>query len=832
MKNFTLNGEWILRQIGRDEEIPAIVPGSVMCDFLREGKLDDPFWRENEEEATALFENDFEYSRFFTVDKDFLNADCVDLVMSGIDTLADVFLNGKKLAHLENMHRTWRFDVKEMLHEGKNDVRIYFYSPNEYIRKNHLRGDITYASDGNMNGTGYLRKAHCQFGWDWGPKIPDAAIWRSIDLYAYSVASIEDTYISQIHDAGNVSLKFDVKVKPTDLKMFWANNTQLEACIAIVAPNGEEIIVTEKAYEGSNTYKVDIPSAELWWPNGYGDQPLYKVKITLNHDGSELDTYACRIGLRTITVSTEKDEWGSEFCVVVNGVKIFGMGADYIPEDSMFTKVTPERTRRLLSDCVRANFNMIRVWGGAHYPNDFFYDICDELGLVVWQDLMFACNIYDLTDEFAENIEKEAIDNIKRLRHHASLGLWCGNNEMEWGWVAWDDVIGHAPKLKADYTKMFELILPRIAKETDPNTFYWVASPSSGGGFDDPNASLSGNSHYWDVWHGLKPFTDYRNHDLRFCSEFGFESFPALKTIETFAVESEGDFNIFSPVMEAHQKRTGGNGKILYYISETFRYPKDFKSLIYVSQILQMESIRYGVEHWRRFRGKCMGAIYWQLNDCWPVASWSSIDYFYRWKALHYGAKRFYAPVMATIFDEGKAMRFFAHNESMSDVSGTLIISLKDKQFNVIDTKKIDVNIPKLSAGEVFHMDYSDLINSIPKERNSFVECVFMMNDEMISKAVTLFVAAKKFDYVKPSYVVDVKDEGNQFSITVKSDTFAQFVEVDIEGEDCVFSDNYFDISSSEGVKISIEKCSLSEKMQQVESLKRAIKLCSIAESY
>ena len=830
MKYFTLNGEWSLRQEGCEEVISATVPGSVACDFLRAGKIEDPFWRENESEATELFESDFEYTRSFDLTKEFLDADCVDLVLQGVDTLADIYINDKKLAHIDNMHRTWRFDVKNMLVEGKNNVKAYFYSPNKFIRKHHQEGEITYASNGNMNGTSYIRKAHCQFGWDWGPKIPDAGIWRSIDLCSYNIARIEETYITQVHTGSGVSLKCDIYVKPTDLKSFWSKDTRLEATVTVIAPGGETTTVVKQVSEGKNSFEIDIENAKLWWPNGYGEQPLYDVEFSLNHDGDELDTERYRIGLRTMTVSTEEDQWGSEFCIMVNGIKIFSMGADYIPEDSLFPRVTPERTRRILEDCVKANFNALRIWGGAYYPDNFFFDICDELGLIVWQDLMFACNVYNLTDAFAENIEHEVRDNMRRLRHHASLGLWCGNNEMEWGWTIWEDVIHHSPKFKADYIKMFEALLPRVAKETDPNTFYWLASPSSGGGFDEPNASLRGNQHYWDVWHGLKPFTDYRNHDLRFCSEFGFESFPPFKTIRSFAIEE--DFNIFSPVMEAHQKLPGGNGKILHYISETYRYPKDFQSLIYISQILQMESIRYGVEHWRRHRGKCMGAIYWQLNDCWPVASWSSIDYFGRWKALHYGAKRFYAPIMATIFDEEKLMRFYVHNESMSDVTGVLKIYLKDKSFNILDSETIDVDIPKLSAGEALRKNYSDMVDSVSKKRSVFVECVLTVNGDEVSKAVTLFVAPKKFDFTKPAYEVNVQEGAKEYVVEIKADTFAQAVQVDVESEEIVFSNNYFDISSPDGVCIAVQKSELSDKIRNAEDLKKRVKLLSVADAY
>lgn len=435
---------------------------------------------------------------------------------------------------------------------------------------------------------------------------------------------------------------------------------------------------------------ITIEHPQLWWPNGLGKQPLYRVTVRL----ATGDTRMWRIGLRTMTVSREKDEWGEEFCHVVNGMKVFAMGADYIPEDNILARVTPERTRRLLEDCKAANFNAIRVWGGGYYPDDAFYDICDELGLMVWQDLMYACAFYDLTPDFERSIRVETHQNVARLRHHASLALICGNNEMEMFMAGANSaLINHRtwefvptyPHHITDYVKMFEYILPAIVKETAPQTYWWPASPSSGGNFDAPNDENRGDNHYWDVWHGEKPFTEYRKFFFRYASEFGFQSFPCLKSVKQFTLPD--DRNIFSRVMERHQRNQAANGKILSYLSQTFRYPNSFDDLLYASQLMQAEAIRYGVEHWRRNRGRCMGAIIWQLNDIWPVASWASIDYYGRWKALHYAAKRFFAPVMISAEEEGelsqnpkineyhpapleKSFRLNVCNETLRDVTG------------------------------------------------------------------------------------------------------------------------------------------------------------------
>ena len=416
---------------------------------------------------------------------------------------------------------------------------------------------------------------------------------------------------------------------------------------------------------------------------------LYTVRVELYYGQQLLDVWEKRIGLRTMTIHREKDQWGESFAHQVNGINVFAMGADYIPEDNLITRVDRTRTERLLRDCVAANFNTIRVWGGGYYPSDDFYDLCDELGLIVWQDFMFACAVYELSEEFEKNICFELIDNIKRLRHHASLGLWCGNNEMEMfvdrgTWVS-------SFKQKSDYVKMYQYLFPKILKEYDPNTFYWPASPSSGGDFDEPNSPNRGDVHYWDVWHGDKPFSEYRKFFFRYASEFGFQSFPNLKTVKSFTIPE--DRNIFSYVMEKHQRNNAANGKIMNYMAQTFLYPTDFSTILYASQLLQAEAIKYGVEHWRRNRGRCMGAIYWQLNDCWPVASWASIDYFGRWKALHYYAKRFFAPVAISCCEEGimtqntnvnaepypveKSIHLCVENETMQPFYGEVRWSLR-----------------------------------------------------------------------------------------------------------------------------------------------------------
>jgi beta-mannosidase len=565
--------------------------------------------------------------------------------------------------------------------------------------------------------------------------------------------------------------------------------------VFITDPNGGV-----QRYDSCPT-QIAIENPQLWWPHGYGSQPLYTVTVVLSENGVERDTWERRIGLRTMTMHIEKDQWGTSFAHEVNGVQIFAMGADYIPEDSILSRVTQERTRKLLEQCTAAHFNTIRVWGGAYYPDDFFFDICDELGLIVWLDFMFACAVYALTDAFDQNIRAELTDNITRIRHHACLGLWCGNNEMEMFvdmglWVS-------NLKQKADYIKMYEYIFPQILKQHDPQTFYWPASPSSGGSFDAPNDPNRGDVHYWDVWHQNKPFSDYRKYYFRYVSEFGFQSFPCLKTVERFTLPE--DRNIFSYIMEKHQRNNAANGKIMHYLYQTFLYPTSFDTLLYASQLLQAEAIRYGVEHFRRHRGRCMGAIYWQLNDIWPVASWSSIDYYGRWKALHYFAKRFFQPLMISCHEEGiltqepnanaqprtieKSFRLSVANETMSERELIVQWELRDKTAKILKNQSIALKVGPLSSVWLDKAEVPDIALN-----DEYLSYHLYEGSELVSEGTVIFSLPKYFHYLDPKLKYTVEGD----TITIKADVYAKSVEILNEDQNLILSDNYFDMNAGE----------------------------------
>ena len=445
------------------------------------------------------------------------------------------------------------------------------------------------------------------------------------------------------------------------------------------------------------------------------------------------------------------------------------------------------------------HFNCIRIWGGGYYPADVFYDYCDEHGLIVWQDFMYACNVYELTDALRESIIEETKDNVKRLRHHASLGLWCGNNEMESAWDHWGGFNDHSDALKQDYLTMFEKLIPEALKSENDATFYWPSSPSSGGNFTDPDSDDIGDRHYWDVWHGEKPFSDYENYYFRFCSEFGFQSFPCKKTINTFTLPE--DHNIFSEVMESHQKNGSANAKILHYIAENFLYPKDFESLIYISQVLQAIAIKSGVEHWRRNRGRCMGAIYWQLNDNWPVASWASIDYFGRWKALQYFSRHFYADVLGSLkVSEDAVYTPYLQNETMQEVSSDVTVFVKNMLGEVLWKNSQRAVCEPLSVKAMGPVSLKDVIEG--RESEVFVEAVFTHSDGTLSRQVEMPKPYKHMQIKKAEITFDVMIEGDLLTVRLKSDAPAFFVSVE-SNVDLVWSDNFMHLTGKEPYEIT-----------------------------
>lgn len=826
MQTCTLNGTWQLSAGHRSlESVDMQIPGTVLSGLLAAGKIKDPFYRTNEDATRALFWKDYVFTRTFDVDEELLAQQHIVLVCEGLDTLAEISINGTFLAKTDNMHRTWKFQAKKLLHPGKNEIQIVFRSVLRFIEDYPYEAHkkINYIPCGSMKGNQLLRKAHSMFGWDWGPQTIDAGIFRDIYLQGYSHARIEDIRIHQQH-AKNVSVQTSITLSESVPGQ--------KLCVELSEDGADKPLQTKLCKtnaDGVAAVDFVIENPKLWWPNDYGDQPLYIVRTTLlDEDGTSLESITRRIGLRTLTISQEKDEWGNEFAFCVNGVKIFTRGGNYIPDDCLYTRITEKKLDYILESCRRAHFNCVRVWGGGYYPSDAFYDLCDEKGLIVWQDLMYACNVYDVTDAFAENCRQETYDNVRRLRHHASLGLWCGNNEIESAWDHWGDFQKETPYLRADYIRLFEEVLPKAVQEADGETFYWHSSPSSGGCFDNPDDANRGDTHYWDVWHGQKPFTDYRKYFFRFCSEFGFQSFPCAKTVNSFTLED--DRNIFSRVMESHQKNDAANGKMLYYLSENLRYPKDLTHLLYASQVLQGMAIKYGVDHWRRNRGRCMGTLYWQINDDWPAPSWSSIDYFGRWKALHYMAQKFYAPHAVSMTLEDHRCHVYFSNESFETTEYSLTLSIRDLSGNVLETYETKGNSPAFSAIETAVVD---ICSWEDQKDDVFLEAVIHTKDQKVLKDVETLVPYKYLNLKNPVISTEAEETNDAFILHISSDCFAPFVSLDFDDADVIFSDNFFHLTDKTVQDIIVKKEDILQgHFENAEDFRKRLQILSLGTSY
>ncbi|OGO13939.1 MAG: beta-mannosidase [Chloroflexi bacterium RBG_16_47_49] len=794
-----LTGNWQFRQVGTIEWLPANVPGSVHTDLMAIGGIPDPFVADNEKRVQWVAESDWIYRHRFNCSPELLTQDKILLVCDGLDTLATIVLNGHELAHTDNMFRRYQWEVKSILNaNGVNDLTITFSSPVKYIAEKQAVRALPGVPQAIPGGP-HLRKPPYQFGWDWGPQLPPIGIWKDVRLEGYSEARLAEIHLRQDHASGQVKVVARIAVQR------WGR-ALLTAAIRITTPDGE-IIEKEASITALDEVivKVPIPKPELWWPNGYGGQPLYRVDVSLmRSDASNaepLDRHMYQVGLRTIELRQQEDQWGRSFVFVVNGVPIFIKGSNWAPADSFPTKISDEYLEGLIRSAAETHQNMLRVWGGGFYEEERFYDLCDRYGILVWQEFIFSCSIYPLDiPAFLENVQVEAIENLRRLRHRASLALWCGNNEMEWGWVDWNWNRPELQDLKAAYDRFFHHTLPAWCQTEDPDHSYWPSSPSSGTPFDDPNGQRQGDSHYWDVWHGRKPFTSYRDQYPRFMSEFGFQALPPLATIRTYA--DEADWNMTSYIMEQHQKNASGNSLMVGQMLDTFRLPKDFVSLVYLSMALQAEGIRYGVEHWRRHPERVAGTLYWQLNDCWPVASWSSLDYFGRWKALHYAARRFYAPIMLSIEDKPPEQAVYVSNDTLEPWEGTANWSLETFDGEILTSGQAPVRAAAQAATQICKLDFCNLISDDNVRKLVFIVELWH-GDQLISRQTAGFAPIKHLSLTDPAVRVNLYSEKGQLIAELTSRSLALLVEVSLTNTEVVFSDNYFNLPPGRTTRIS-----------------------------
>ena len=795
MKIQSLAGSWEFQQVGAKNWMPAQVPGGVHTDLLALGLIPDPFVGDNEKRVQWVAESDWMYRTSFSCSPEILSQEKVLLVCDGLDTLATVVLNGHELGQTNNMFRQYQWEIKPLLNdEGANDLSIAFASPVKYAAEKQAIRPMAGVSQAIPGGP-HLRKAPCQFGWDWGPQLPPIGIWKDIRLEGYQGARIADVRFNQQHIEGQVTIEAQVAVQVED-------KASCLAVMQLTAPDGQVFTTSTDINPGSeSTLRIVIPNPQLWWPNGYGAQPLYQARIELHQADYLPDQKTYQLGLRTIELRQQPDEWGRSFTFVVNGVSIFAKGSDWIPADSFPTRISDAYLERLIRAAADTHQNMLRVWGGGFYEEERFYDLCDRYGILIWQDFVFSCSMYPLDDPaYLENVRVEVVENIRRLRHRASLALWCGNNEMEWGWVEWGWKGPEHEEVKATYDRFFHHTLPEWCAAEDPYHAYWPSSPSSGTPFENPNGQQQGDAHYWDVWHGRKPFTAYRDQYPRFMSEFGFQALPPLETIRTYAEESE--WNMTSYIMERHQKNDSGNSLMVGQMLDTFRLPKDFESLVYLSMALQAEGIRYGVEHWRRHPQRVSGIIYWQLNDCWPVASWSSLDYFGRWKALHYAARRFYAPLMLSIEDKSPRQSIFVTNDRLHPWQGTVRWSLETLSGERLASGEEMVEAAPQAATQICGLDFSDLISD-----DNIRELVFIaelwQGDQLVSRQTAGFAPIKHLTLTEPDVTADLSCDGDQLIIDLTACSLALLVEVSLAGADVVFSDNYFNLPAHRTCQIS-----------------------------
>ena len=815
-----LAGDWTLRRTDSDTTFRASVPGCVHLDLLASGEIPDPYYRDHETNLQWIGETDWVYVRDVVITNDLIDRDQVLLHCDGLDTFAHIAINGKDIARTDNMHRTWEFDVKRHLREGVNRIEIRFESVLPYIRRRQQERAIDpHCAPREIPGRAWVRKEPCNFGWDWGSVLVTCGIWRDIRIVAFDIACIADVHVTQDHSreqsvAVNVGVAAEV-VRESELSaritLSLGGNTVASA-IAVMA-------------NGWDSAELIVDSPDLWWPNGMGDHPLYDLRVELvDPNGGVLDVVTKRIGLRTLELARDDDEWGESFCFAVNGVRFFAKGMNWIPADTFAPRVTRDDYARLLSDAAAVHANMIRVWGGGYYESDTFYDLCDELGLCVWQDFMFSCSAYPSFDrEYMDNVRIEGEENVRRLRHHPSIALWCGNNEVEW--LNAGDVWTDTKMSWSDYTALFDDLLAKVVSDVDPERAYWPSSPHTPhGDRADANRPDCGDAHLWDVWHGRKPFSWYRGCLHRFVSEFGFQSFPHPKTIESFTIPS--DRNVSSYVMEHHQRSGIGNTMITANLLDWLRMPDSFEGMVWLSQIVHALAMKTGVEHWRRNMPRTMGALYWQLNDCWPVASWSSIDYAGRWKALHYMARRFFAPLLVSAIADDGNVEITVTNDLREACEGRFRWSLMDLNGAVIERAAFDVTITPQASRSIVTLDLADSLRRCGV-RNVVLWIYLDAKEHGRSSDMMLFAPPKHIDWPEPDITRTVRtgfDGGYCVRLLAKRPTL--WVWIDLDGLDARYSDNFVHLVPGIAMTIEVQPA---DAITQVEFVNR-LRVRSIAD--
>ena len=805
----TLHTDWTFCQVGDTLWSDAKVPGTVHQDLLNHNRIPNPFYGMNEDAVQWVENEDWMYRTSFVVDEHQLSRDAAVLEMDGLDTYADVFLNGALILRSDNMFVGHKIEVKPVLRKGVNQLLVRFRSPvKEVLPQLQTNGfDYPASNDHSPWRTSvYTRKAPYSYGWDWGIRLATCGIWRPVRLVFSDVARIEDYYVCQ--DAVTQA-KADVDNR---LEINNVTSSTVSALLKVdyrySDSDTKEIRKQIELRPGANTVSlpVSIENPHLWMPNGWGEPSLYKFTASLSVDGVEIAKQERNVGLRTVRVVMDDDEHGKSFYFVVNGKPMFAKGANFIPDDALLPNVTQERYKRIFEDVKAANMNMLRVWGGGIYEDDEFYDEADRNGILIWQDFMFACSSYPHDPLFVGRVESEAEYNIKRLRGHASLAMWCGNNEIYeamryWGWQRKYSAEAFA-EMECGYNVLFRELLPQMVERLDGTRFYMHSSPYEAN-WGRPNSWKTGDSHNWGTWHGRKPFESFDTDVPRFMSEYGFQAFPEMKTIRTFAEEK--DFELESPVMNAHQKADIGNALIRQTMRLYYRVPEQFEDLVYVGLVLQGQGMRHGIEAHRRNRPYCMGSLFWQLNDSWPVVSWSSIDYYGNWKALMYQSKRAFAPILINAIKEGDDLCVYLVSDELQDHDGVwLDVELMDFDGKV-HGKWTQSGMLAANSSVLFMKKRAGELQGKLSAATSLLHFTLKdKNGATLADDVFYFAYPKDQKLPEANIETSVRRRGDAIEMTLKTDKLARdiFVEVPVQG--VRFTDNFFDLLPDQRKKITI----------------------------
>ncbi|MDO7905948.1 glycoside hydrolase family 2 protein [Paenibacillus sp. JX-17] len=814
MNHFTLQlGDWQFRAEDENEWLPAQVPGCVHTDLLRSGRIPDPFYGTNEKEIQWVDKKNWIYRTSFQLEEQQLSPQRIELVFDGLDTYADVSLNGEQILAADNMFRIWKVDAKPYLQKGANELVILFRSPiqEDLPKLEQLGYQLPATNDqSEVGGLGdkkvsiFARKAPYHYGWDWGPRFVTSGVWREARLEGRSGVQITDLFIRQdsvtaasaeltaiAEVAADAAGEAELKVSADGLE--WTKVVQLQAGV-------QEVEVA-----------LRIEEPRLWWSRGLGEAHLYQFRAELQ-TGSSTSLFERTTGLRSARLIRQKDQAGASFYIELNGVPVFAKGANHIPNDSFTTEVTRERYRHEIASAAEANMNMLRVWGGGIYEEDDFYELCDEYGIMVWQDFMFACSMYPGDETFLNNVRAEAADNVRRLRNHPSIVLWCGNNEIDsawahyienggWGWKR-DFTAEQRETIWADYQAVFHEILPKAVEQHAPGADYWPSSPlvslSENAEQHAHPSTAEGDIHYWGVWHAVEPFENYNLHVGRFMSEYGFQSFPEYKSVRTYAEEE--DMELLSDVMRAHQKNGEGNRLIREYMKMYLPEPKDFPAFLYMSQVLQAEAMKMAIEAHRRNKPHCMGTLYWQMNDCWPVASWAGMDYYGRWKALQYTAKRSFQDISVSIDGSSSgSVRIHVMNDTLTELNGILRLQVTGYDGKIKQETAYPVQSPANSAILVTVVQDDELLNGA-RPQEIVLTASLEAEGGVLDRKEHYMVPAKEMELPVPQLSLRPVEGSGGTRYEVTTDLLARQVWVSSEQEG-YFSDNFFDLLPGE-VKI------------------------------